>query len=150
MRKLRVYVDTSVIGGCFDDEFADDSKALLEMARRGEITLLVSELLIRETETAPPKVKELLQNLPVECFEELVSTPEAVELRNQYLERQIVGASCSDDAWHVAMATVAKADIIVSWNFKHIVHYDKMRKFNAINMELGYFSLQICCPKEVV
>lgn len=71
MRKSRIYVDTSVIGGCFDDEFADDSKALIEMAKRGEIILLVSDLLIDELEEAPEKVKNIIKDLPKGAVENL-------------------------------------------------------------------------------
>jgi hypothetical protein len=61
---MRVYVDTSVIGGCLDDEFANESRALLDMARRGHLVLLVSDLLLEELAEAPPAVLGVLASLP--------------------------------------------------------------------------------------
>jgi len=61
-----------------------------------------------------------------------------------------VGLACGNDALHVALAVVARADMIVSWNFKHIVHFDKMRGFNAVNLKEGYAQLMILSPLEVV
>jgi hypothetical protein len=61
-----------------------------------------------------------------------------------------VGAAHASDALHVALATVTHADMIVSWNFRHIVHFDKMREFNAVNVREGYGRLEILSPLEVV
>ena len=75
---------------------------------------------------------------------------EAVQLRDAYLEAEVVGGTHGNDAYHVALATVARADLIVSWNFKHIVHFDKIRGFNAVNLREGYLPMEIRSPREVV
>ena len=67
-----------------------------------------------------------------------------------YLSAGVVGPANEGDAMHVAAATVANCDIIVSWNLKHIVHYDKIRGYNAVNLREGYRTLAIHSPKEVV
>ena len=150
MKKLRIYIDTSVIGGCFDEEFEYESNLLVEMAKDGKVVLLVSDELVAEIQYAPQKVQDKLFALPPECFERLDTTDEAVELHNAYLNAKILGRASESDALHVANATVAKADMIVSWNFKHIVHYDKIRGFNSVNMREGYGTIAIYSPKEVV
>jgi len=150
MKKLRVYVDTSVIGGCFDEEFEYESNLLVEMAINGKAVLLISDELVAEMQYAPQEVQDKLFALPTECFERLETKDEAVELHNAYLKAKILGRASESDALHVANATVAKADMIVSWNFKHIVHYDKIRGFNSVNMREEYGMIAIYSPKEVV
>jgi len=150
MKKLRIYIDTSVIGGCFDKEFTEESNALIQMAENGEIILLISDLLLAEIELAPPKVANYLDTLHVSCIERFNTSEEAFLLRDNYLKAKVVGPASNNDALHVANATVVKADMIVSWNFKHIVHYDKIREFNAVNLKEGYNMIAIYSPKEVV
>jgi predicted nucleic acid-binding protein len=148
--KPRIYIDTSVVGGCLDEKFATESNQLFAMARDGEIILLLSDLLLRELSKAPEEVRDLITSLPADSTEMLVSTTEDVELRKAYLAAGVVGPMAENDAHHVAMATIAKANIIVSWNFKHIVHWDKIRLFNAVNLREGYALIEIRSPQEVV
>ncbi|KAA0222400.1 MAG: hypothetical protein KJ057_01230 [Phycisphaerae bacterium] len=88
--------------------------------------------------------------MPRESVEPLTTTPESETLRDAYLRAGVLTAKSSEDAHHVALATVAKADLIVSWNFKHIVHFEQMRGFNAVNLLEGYQTIEIRTPKEVV
>lgn len=147
---MRIYVDTSVVGGCLDEEFAEESRALLDLARHGKLVLLVSDLLLEELGKAPPAVLAVLDGLPAEATETLVTSEESRRLRDAYLAASIVGGASASDAHHVALATVARADLIVSWNFKHIVHVDKIKMFNAVNLMQGYGLIDIRSPLEVV
>ena len=146
----RIYLDTSVIGGCLDKEFADDSVALLAMARRGNATLLVSDLMLEELAPAPALVRRVLTELPTDCAERLVSSAESRDLQRAYLAARVVGPARANDAHHVAIATLARGDVIASWNFKHIVHWGKIRAFNAVNLRLGLPSIDIRSPREIV
>lgn len=148
--RIRIYVDTSVLGGCLDDEFREDSLALLEMARRGDALLLISSHLADELVDAPEEVKVVFAALPEECLERVNVSGEALELQEAYLAAGILAPTSADDALHVAIATVARADLIVSWNFRHIVHFDRIRRFNAINLFHGYPAVDIRSAKEVV
>jgi hypothetical protein len=65
------------------------------------------------------------------------------------LEREILTPNYYDDAPHIALSTVEEVDVLTSWNFKHIVHFDKIRRFNAVNLELGYKQIEIRTPQEV-
>jgi predicted nucleic acid-binding protein len=150
MKRLRIYADTSVIGGCLDEEFAEDSLRLIESVRQSRLVLLLSDIVIRELEDAPEEVCAILPSLPMDMIERVELTEEIFELRDAYMAAGIVGARWANDAAHVAIATVARADAIVSWNFKHIVRLDKMKAYNQINLLKGYGILTIVSPKEVL
>ena len=149
MRILRIYVDTSVIGGCFDEEFAAASIRVIEGVRRNEFVRMVTELVFSELNRAPEPVRAILATLTVSTVEQIELTAEVMALRDAYLAAGIVGPLSADDATHVAAATVARADAIVSWNFRHIVRLDKMKAYNQINLLHGYGILTIVSPKEV-
>ncbi|MFH1730111.1 MAG: type II toxin-antitoxin system VapC family toxin [Planctomycetota bacterium] len=149
MKVLRVYLDTSVIGGCCDPEFRVWSNGLLSDFEMGLFKPVLSELATAELESAPADVLGKLAAL-LDCDPELVGiTPEVEALASAYLARGILRESFADDARHIACATVAEVDVLVSWNFKHVVHLEKMRLFNGVNMEQGYKPIQILSPREV-
>lgn len=149
MRPFRIYMDTSVIGGCLDDEFAADSLRLIECARTRRVVLLVSDVVARELGPAPDAVVAVWRSLPPTAVEDVPVTDEVLTLRDAYLAAGIVGPQRRDDATHVAAATVARADAIVSWNFRHIVRLDKIKAYNQVNLLHGYGMLTILTPKEV-
>jgi len=150
MKKLRLYADTSVFGGCFDDEFAEESRRLFEEIKAGRFSLLLSATTARELGLAPAQVRELLAGLPADCIEGIALTEEVEELRDAYLQAGVVGPASQLDAEHIASASVAGADLIVSWNFKHIVHFEKIRGYHAVNLLRGYPLVSIHSPSEVV
>ena len=130
--------------------FAEWSLPVLAMATRGEVLLLVSDLLIAELQEAPQKVRELIPAIPA-ANQALVQVNDETDLLLQaYMKDKIVGRRYTTDAHHVAMASVYRADVLLSWNFKHIVHLDKIRKFNGVNLRLGYPIVEIRSPKEYV
>ena len=149
MKPLRVYADTSVFGGCFDAEFAIESERFFDLVRAGQVKILISEVVVRELANAPPRVRELLSSLPTDSMVEVHLTRDIIDLRDAYLAAGILDPQSTDDATHVAAATVARADAIVSWNFKHIVRIDKMRAYNQVNLQTGFGLLSIASPQEV-
>ncbi len=150
MRLFRVYADTSVFGGCFDDEFQEVSRRFFQEVQDGRFLLIVSELTLRELDRAPERVQTVLKGLDPSHLELPETSVEIGRLRDAYLNAGILGPSSANDAEHVAGATVAGADIVVSWNFKHIVHYEKIAGFEAINLLQGYRPVRIYSPREVV
>ena len=149
MKIQRIYVDTSVIGGCFDPEFAEWSNGLLQDFRNGTFQPLLSEVISAEIEEAPGEVHIIYAELLMLNADILIVEESALELADEYQKRGILIPSFYNDGLHIAMATVAGADLLVSWNFKHIVRFDKIRLFNAVNIEFGYKPLQIFSPREV-
>lgn len=149
MKIQRVYLDTSVIGGCFDSEFSRWSNALLQDFRDGRFRSLVSEVTEREIEDAPDEIQQLYAELLTLNAEVLKVDEATLELADQYQRRRILTPKFYDDGVHIALATIAEADVLVSWNFKHIVKFDKIRLFNSVNLLYGYKPLQIYSPREV-
>jgi predicted nucleic acid-binding protein len=149
MKKLRIYIDTSVIGGCLDDEFSVESNNLIELIKQEKFILLISEIIINELIDAPQAVKNILLSIPQSVIEVVNITSEILQLRDDYINGSVVRSKSINDATHVAAATVARADAIISWNFKHIVRLDKMKGYNQINLLNGYGILTIISPLEV-
>ncbi|MBI4871571.1 MAG: hypothetical protein HY814_08385 [Candidatus Riflebacteria bacterium] len=149
MRRPTFYVDTSVFGGVFDPEFQVESRRFFDLARAGRFEVLVSPVLLGELAGAPLAVQQLLTSLPSALVRPVELTAEAIELRNAYLAAKIVGPRWEEDATHVALATLARADAIVSWNFKHLVRLDKIRLYNQVNLFHGFGLLAIVSPLEV-
>ena len=149
MRKLRIYIDTSVIGGFFDDEFCIDTERLFDQIHQGDYRLVISDLTEKELVKAPPKVRTLLRDLGID-FELAFVTQETVDLANAYLDEGVVGQTSKDDCIHIATATIHQVDLLVSWNFKHIVNILRIRGYNSINIKNGYSVLEIRSPKELI
>jgi len=149
MKTLRIYLDTSVFGGCFDDEFAKESLRLIEEIKAGKFRLVISKAVVAELEGAPTEVQKVLNDIPETHLEKLTHNPEASALKQAYLDAKVVGPASATDAEHIAIATIARADMIVSWNFKHIVHYEKIAGYLSVNLRMGYGPIAIYSPKEV-
>lgn len=146
---LRFYVDSSVIGGCLDLEFAVLSDNLFRLFRDQKARLVISEITLRELEEAPAKVRNILDSVPLDVIEILPLPSEAANLAMEYLTQGALPTKSLADVQHIALATIAKVDILVSWNFKHIVNIDRIRLYNSINMKLGYATVEIRSPREV-
>ncbi len=149
-RKERYYIDTSVIGGCLDDEFARASKRLMDLFIKGEKTALVSDITIAEISRAPVDVQKVLDEIPSEHIEEVFLDEESNDLSASYIKEKVITARFLADSQHIAIATVVNADVMISWNFKHIVNIEMIRGFNSVNIKLGYGTMEIRSPWEVV
>ncbi len=148
--KQRIYIDTSVVGGFFDEEFKDDTIPLFQRLENGEIIFVVSDLLDLELINAPQKVRELLHNYSAEKFNRIELTEEAILLADTYISEKVVGKTSLEDCRHIAMATIHKVDVLASWNFKHIVNLDKIKGYNSVNLKSGYQMIEIRSPKDLI
>lgn len=148
--KQRVYIDTSVIGGYFDDEFSKETIPFFERVLNEQIIILVSDLLIAELTRAPEFVKNLLNILPESSIEIVKLTPDAIDLADKYIEAKVVGKTSRADCQHIAIATLCKSDVLVSWNFKHIVNLERIRGYNGINYQNGHRMIEIRTPRELI
>ncbi len=148
--KKRIYTDTSVIGGCLDVEFDKDSLALFKYFNSGASIIVLSSLTLAELEKAPQDVKEIIRKVPTEFAEYVGFTEEARELAETYLQENVVSEKSRVDAQHIATATINRVDVLVSWNFKHIVNLDRIHGYNSVNLKLGYPMLEIRTPTEVL
>jgi predicted nucleic acid-binding protein len=146
--KPRLYFDTSVFGGHFDDEFSEHTIPLFERLRTNEFILLFSTVTQDELENAPEKVKNLVKGIKEEHTEFIEATEEAVELATAYIDEKVVGQTSFADCLHIAIATINKADYLISWNFKHIVNVERIEGYNSTNLKKGYKQLEIRSPRE--
>ena len=147
--KLRIYVDTSVIGGCEAEEFREPSRRLIQRFTQGELTLVLSPLVVEELRASPRRVREVLLGVPAAYIETLEVTPEADALAAKYIERGALTQRMLPDALHIANAAIAQVDVLVSWNFKYVVNVQRIRTLNEVNREMGYGPLDIRSPREV-
>ncbi len=149
-RLQRIYIDTSVAGGYFDEEFADATRKFFSRARKGEIIILTSFLLDEELINAPQRVRNLISRLSKDSTEKIQDTAEARWLADEYVKEKVVGKTSIADCLHIAIATICKAELLVSWNFKHIVNVERINGYNSVNLKHGYKTIDIRTPKEVL
>ncbi len=149
MKKQKVYVDNSVIGGCFDKEFKKYSNSLIRDFKQEKFIPVISEITQAEIQDAPEQVQQKFFEIQQMTQDILKVNNEVLDLAERYIQRKILSQKYFEDALHISIATINEADILVSWNFKHIVHFEKIRFFNAVNLENGYKNIEIYSPMEV-
>ena len=146
----QVYIDTSVIGGCIDQEFKEWSIKLLDEFKNGKKIAVISDITLDELELAPKKVQEILKQIPDRYLKIVESNTETEELARQYILKNAVSEKFYLDALHIAIATYYNVTVLSSWNFKHIVNLDRIIKYNSVNIEMGYKILEIRSPRDIL
>ncbi len=149
-RKLVLYIDTSVIGGYYDIEFENETKLLFNAILNNQFDIVYSSVTEDELINAPEQVRELLSIVPEANKTRIELTEEAFQLADSYIAENVVGKTSREDCFHIALATIYKADVLVSWNFKHIVNVIRIRGYNAVNLKHGYQTIDIRSPKEII
>ena len=150
MQKKRVYLDTSVIGGCFDEKFSEASLKLMECIHVGMYKAMLSQVTFDELLGAPDQVRSVIDKFGPEEVSIIPTTEEVDELTDAYLSANVVTAKYREDAAHIAHATIGGADVLVSWNFRHIVNLSRIEGFNAVNEKKGYPRIEIRSPEELI
>lgn len=143
-----IYVDTSVFGGKFDEEFGFWTQRFFDQVIEDNIKLLKSNVVEDELIGAPKIVQDFVDSLPNRIIKQIELTEEAILLGEQYIKEAVVGKASKADCYHIAIATIQKADLLVSWNFKHIVNIERINGYNAVNLKNGFQSLEIRNPRE--
>ena len=146
--RARIYIDTSAIGGYFDEEFEAATKQLFDRIINKDFEVYFSEVNETELSLAPQHIRDLKNLIPQECYKYLPLNDEAKQLAETYVNEKALGQASMNDAFHIAIASVNRLDCLVSWNFKHIVNFDKIKLFNSINLRLGYPLIDIRTPLE--
>ena len=148
--KPHIYTDTSVIGGVYDLEFTEWSGKIITEFEKGNKIIVISDLTLRELDEAPNQVKNVLNRIPDRNKEFIELNDEAKKLAKKYITEGDISNKYLVDAQHIAIATVYKVDVVVSWNFRHIVNLNKIRTYNSINLKYGYHQIEIRSPREVL
>lgn len=147
---MKIYVDTSVIGGCLDNEFSEWSNQLLMEFRIGNKILFLSDLTLQELEHAKENVRDIIKEVPLKNIFNLQITTEAINLAELYIREGALTNKSYNDALHIALSTIYNADVLASWNFKHIVNLNRIRLYNSINIKNGYKMIEIRTPREIL
>lgn len=150
MKKQRIYLDTSVFGGLYDEEFNEYTEPLFERIRKSEFEIIHSNVTELELEKAPEKIKAALKLLPKNSTEYVKSDIETANLAKKYIEEGVVGSTSYVDCLHIALATKHNTNILVSWNFKHIVNVLRIIGYNSVNISQGYKPIDIRSPRELM
>ena len=146
---MKFYVDTSVWGGHEDKEFSDWTIPFFNQARQGKFIIVLSDVTIGELQQAPDVVRNLPTTIPPDFLELVSVTDEQLELADKYVQEGALTTKFHSDAQHIAISSVLKVDSLVSWNFKHMVNFFRIRQYNSINLKFGYGTIDIRTPKEV-
>src|SRR5690606_1096736 len=150
MKKQRIYLDTSVFGGLHDEEFQDYTEPLFERIRKSEFEIIFSNITERELENAPEKIRATTKLLPTNSTLYVKSDIEAAQLAKKYINEGVVGPTSYADCLHIALATIHNANILVSWNFKHIVNVIRIVGYNSVNIVEGYKQIDVRSPRELM
>ncbi len=97
---------------------------------------------------APPHIQEVKTFIPADCLTFIEMSDEVETLAQTYISEKALGKASENDAYHIALSSFHRLDCLISWNFKHIVNFDKIKMFNSINMRLGYPLIDIRSPLE--
>ena len=147
---MKVYADTSTIWGCFDIEFKEWSLALFAEYRQGSKKIILSDLTIQELEFARDEIRNKIDEIPKEQIITIGVNDEAIKLAETYISEGALTNKSYNDALHIALATINNADVLASWNFKHIVNINRIRLYNSINLKFGYRMIEIRTPREIL
>ena len=146
----KYYIDTSVFGGYFDTEFEDSTRDFFKEIYDKKFVILYSEITESELEDSPEKVKKLIRELPKKNVQYIEVTEDSLYLAYKYIHENVVGKTSRDDCIHIALATINRADVLISWNFTHIVNLKRIRGYNAVNLKYGYPTIEIRSPQEMI
>lgn len=147
---MRLYLDTSVFGGYFDEEFSESTRKLFDEIFNRKHILIISALVEEELDLAPSKIKELFDKIPKSNIIRILPDTESKFLADEYIRQEVVSKKYFFDAFHIATAAINRVDFIVSWNFKHMVNINRIRKYNSVNLRLGYPIIDIRTPSEII
>ncbi len=153
MTRLRLYLDTSVLGAVCDpgpEARLVATHRLLEGIKRGAWAGHISVLVLEEIERAPEAVREPIRRvLRHSSLEVLEESSESLALAQTYVSAGVVAPRDADDARHIAIATVNDIRVVVSWNFRHMVNVEQKQKINSVNVRLGFSLIDLVSPWEV-
>lgn len=150
MKKPRIYLDTSVFGGLFDEEFKKYTEPLFNRIDNNELDVIISNVTIDELKFAPERIRLRAESIPTDSAEFVKTSVESAKLAKKYVEEGVVGKTSYVDCLHIALATIHNANILVSWNFKHIVNVVRIIGYNSVNLAEGYKQIDIRSPRELL
>ena len=150
MRKLKVYLDTSVISHLLQEDVPEkmaDTRQLWEMFKAGKYDVYLSTVTLREIEKcSEPKKTQLIDHLNEIRFTTLDITEDITNVAKKIIEMGILTQKSFDDCQHIGAAVINECNCIISWNFKHIVNIKTIHGVRAITNLTGYKTIDILSP----
>jgi predicted nucleic acid-binding protein len=146
---MKFYLDTSVFGGFFDKEFEKPTKELFNFIKDNNIEILYSPIVKEELELAPTVVKLLADQFLASALY-INITKEMENLSQLYVYEGALTNKSANDASHIAIATIGETDAIVTWNFKHMANFIRIKQYNSINLRQGYKTIDIYTPRQII
>jgi len=150
MKKQRIYLDTSIFGGLYDEEFKEYTEPLFERIKKSEFEIIYSNVTKQELENAPDRIRATVELLPKDSTVYVKSDIESANLAKKYIDEGVVGPISYADCQHIALATIHNANILISWNFRHIVNVVIIVGYNSVNIAEGYKPIDIRSPRELM
>jgi len=135
-------------GGYYDDEFMDDTRLLFECIDTHQLTVICSDMVLKELKVAPKRIRDIFKS--IDDVEIYYMNKEFERLSGLYISEGALSNKCLADAVHIAVATIFNASAIVSWNFKHLVNFEKIKQYNVVNLREGYKMINIDQPKKII
>jgi len=150
MKKLKLYLDTSVISYLNQadaPEKMEETRLFWEQIKAGKYDVVISDIVIKEIENCDEKKKKTLTSyLAAMSYELFILDERSIRIAEQFVDLHILKEKHIDDCRHIAGAIVSGCDVIVSWNFKHIVNYKTQMGVKAVTALEGYKELLIYTP----
>ena len=150
MKRQRIYLDTSIFGGLYDEEFKEYTEHLFKRIKKSEFEIIYSNVTEQELENAPDRIRGTVGLLPINSTEYVTSDIESANLAKRYIDEGVVGPTSYADCLHIALATIHNANILISWNFKHIVNVVRILGYNSVSIAEGYKPIDIRSPRELI
>lgn len=154
MKKIKYYLDTTIFNFVFAEGDMEKRDITLKFFRDLPLSaegIYISDEVIREISRASEPRKSQLESLIRETNPLLLDIDlEAEELAERYIKEGIIPERYRSDAIHIAVAVINGIDVIVSWNFEHIVKLKTRVMVDGVNKLLGYHEIEICSPEEVI
>ena len=154
MRKLKIYLDTTVISYLYQQDAPDkmnDTLRLWEEIKQGLYEVYISNVALDEiSKCKEPKLSILEKHLAEINFEYVSADKEVKELAGKFIDNNILTNKSIDDCRHIACAMINECDMIVSWNFKHIVNYKTIKGVKLLSVMTGYDEVAIYTPTILV
>lgn len=148
--KQRYYIDLSVVVGYYDEKYKEATTKLYDRLDNDEVIFVISELLEVELTSMLFPINAPFLNYSSDRVERIKLSKDCYDLAQSYIDDQVTSQFGLELCLHIAMATINKVDVFVSWNYKYYVNLDKIRAYNSVNLRLGYSMIEIRSPRDLV
>lgn len=160
MRKLKIYLDTSVLNFLFADDAPEKKEVTEEFFRnfvkKNVYDVYISPVVIDEISKTKDEMKRLQRLKVIKDYKlTIIDIEEYAQdinrLAQKYIYEKIIPEKKFEDALHIAISVLFEMDILLSWNYKHLANINKELLIYSVNMKEGYLNkMRMTNPMEVI